>query len=329
MTTEDARRKVLYLAGWQRSGSTILSNILGQLPGFFSGGELYYFWPHAAKDKVLCGCGAPFRECALWREVMLRAFGETPPDPDRMKRLGVEGLRTRNMPSLAFEKPRRRILDTHAEYAETIDKLYSAIADTTGCDVIVDSSKWPPYGLLLSDRPDLDVYVLHLVRDPRAVAHSWQRRNPRPDRGGRPFMSRTPGSSSARWLAWNAAAEAYWGRDPRRYVRLRYEDFVARPVETVQRILDMLGKSSLQVDLTADREVFLDVCHTVDGNPVRLRRGLVPLKKDDEWETAMDLRTKVAVTSMTLPLLLRYGYPLRPIGQTEEGQVRRDREATG
>jgi hypothetical protein len=91
----------------------------------------------------------------------------------------------------------------------------------------------------------------------------------------------------------------------------------------------MLGKSSLKVDLTADREVFLDVCHTVDGNPVRLRRGLVPLKNDDEWETAMDLRTKVAVTSMTLPLLLRYGYPLRPIGQTEEGQVRRDREATG
>jgi hypothetical protein len=301
------------MAGWQRSGSTILANILGQLPGFFSAGELYYFWPHAAKDKVLCGCGAPFRECALWRDVMQRAFGEAGVDPDRMKGLGGAGLRTRNIPHLAFAKPRRRILNSLTEYAETVDRLYSAIADTTGCDVIVDSSKWPPYGLLLSEMPALDVYVLHLVRDPRAVAHSWQRRRPRPDRGGTPFMSRTPRSSSARWLAWNAAIEAYWKPASGRYIRVRYEDFVAEPAATAQQILDMLGKSSLTVDVTPHREVFLDVCHTVDGNPVRLQTGLVPLKKDDEWETAMDLQTKLAVTSMTLPLLLRYRYPLKPL----------------
>lgn len=143
-------------------------------------------------------------------------------------------------------------------------------------------------------------------------------------------MSRTPSSSSARWLAWNAAAEAFWGRDPSRYVRVRYEDFVARPLETVQQVLDMLGKSSLKVDLTADGEVFLDVCHTVDGNPVRLNRGLVPLKNDDEWETAMALRTKVAVTSMTLPLLLRYRYPLKPIVRTGRSRlVRPDGEVIG
>lgn len=330
MTGEGKRYKVLYLAGWQRSGSTILSNILGQLPGFFSGGELYYFWPHAAKDKVLCGCGAPFSECALWREVRQHAFAESAPDPDRMKQLGRDALRTRNIPGLALETPRRRILGSLTEYADAVVRLYAAIADTTGCEVIVDSSKWPQYGLLLSERPELDVYVLHLVRDPRAVAHSWQRRKPRPDRDGRLFMSRTPTSSSTRWLAWNAAAEAFWGRDPDRYVRVRYEDFVASPRESIQQVLDMLGKSSLKVDVTADREVFLDVCHTVDGNPVRLHRGLVPLKKDDEWETAMGRRTKVEVTSMTWPLLLRYGYPLKPtLLAGEDPVVRRDREATG
>lgn len=312
MTAHDARRKVLYLAGWQRSGSTILANMLGQLPGFFSAGELYYFWPHAAKDKVLCGCGAHFRECELWCDVMQHAFGETGVDPDRMKQLGGAGLRTRKIPQLAFTKPRRRILNSLTEYAETVDRLYSAIADTTGCDVIVDSSKWPPYGLLLSEMSAFDVYVLHLVRDPRAVAHSWQRRRPRPDRGGTPFMPRTARSSSARWLAWNAAIEAYWKPSSGRYIRVRYEDFVADPAATAQKILDMLGKSSLKVEVSPDREVFLDVCHTVDGNPVRLQTGLVRLKKDDEWETAMSLQAKLTVTSMTLPLLLRYRYSLMP-----------------
>ena len=87
---------------------------------------------------------------------------------------------------------------------------------------------------------------------------------------------------------------------------------MADPAGTFRRILDMLGKSSLTVDVSADREVFLDVCHTVDGNPVRLQKGHVRLEKDDEWETAMEVRTRLAVTSMTLPLLLRYHYPLRP-----------------
>ncbi|HEU4513713.1 MAG TPA: sulfotransferase [Nocardioidaceae bacterium] len=315
MTAQNGRLKVLYLAGWQRSGSTILSNLLGQLPGFFSAGEIYYLWHNARKDTVLCGCGAPFDECRLWSDVMQRAFGTTGVDADRMWKLGVEGLRTRNIPRMALAKPRSRILDNLSEYSENVDKLYSAIAATTGCEVVVDSSKWPPYGLLLSERPALDVYVLHLVRDPRAVAHSWQRRNARPDRGGGAFANRTPSSSSARWFAWNAATEAFWGRDSGRYVLVRYEDFVAQPRETVRRVLDMIGKDSLDVDLTADGEVFLDVCHTVDGNPVRLQTGLVRLKKDDEWESAMDLRTKVAVTSMTLPLLLRYGYSLQPTFQ--------------
>ena len=120
------------------------------------------------------------------------------------------------------------------------------------------------------------------------------------------------GDSSARWLAWNTATEAYWARRPDRYLFVRYEDFVAEPAATFRLVLDMLGKSSLNVDVSADREVFLDVCHTVDGNPVRLQKGLVRLEKDDEWENAMDVRTKLAVTSMTLPLLLRYHYPLRP-----------------
>lgn len=319
MTAPNARRKVLYLAGWQRSGSTILSNILGQLQGFFSAGEIYYFWGDVAKDNVLCGCGVPLRECGLWSEVMHHAFGEAGVDAQRMKQLGTATLRTRNMPRFAFTRSRGKILDGLAEYVGNIDKLYAAIADTTGCAVIVDSSKWPAYGVLLSERPDLDVYVLHLVRDPRAVAYSWQRRKPLPDRDEGAFMYRTPRSSSARWLAWNAGIEAFWKRCSDRYMLVRYEDFVTEPVATVRQILDMLGEQPRNVELTADREVFLDVCHTVDGNPARFRTGLVRLAKDDEWETAMDPRTRVAVTSMALPLLLHYHYPVAPGFRSGQG----------
>lgn len=52
--------KVLYLAGWSRSGSTILSNILGEINGFFSTGEITYIWQRGLIINKLCGCDLPF-----------------------------------------------------------------------------------------------------------------------------------------------------------------------------------------------------------------------------------------------------------------------------
>src|SRR6266542_1121845 len=37
---------VLFIGGYSRSGSTLLDLLLGQLPGFFSSGELAYIWSH-------------------------------------------------------------------------------------------------------------------------------------------------------------------------------------------------------------------------------------------------------------------------------------------
>lgn len=46
-----AEVKVLYIAGWGRSGSTILDNVLGQVEGFFSGGELSYLWERGLSEN--------------------------------------------------------------------------------------------------------------------------------------------------------------------------------------------------------------------------------------------------------------------------------------
>src|SRR3712207_9355320 len=69
--------KVLYVVGLGRSGSTILSNSLGQIGGFFSGGELNFIWKHNVLEDRLCGCGRPFRECPVWTRVMDRSEEHT------------------------------------------------------------------------------------------------------------------------------------------------------------------------------------------------------------------------------------------------------------
>jgi Sulfotransferase family len=313
---------VLYIAGWQRSGSTILANILGATDGFFSAGELHYLWDYVWFDDIRCGCGRPFSDCPVWTAVLAAAYGgRDGVDPEAMLRLGTTGTRTRNMPLLALPTTRRVLTSRIQPYLSNLARLYRGLSTVTGAAVIVDSSKWPSYGRLLTMIPELNVFVVHLVRDPRAVAHSWLRRTALPDRDGPAFMYRRPLDSSLRWNVWNAATEAFWRSCPHRYVRLRYEDFVARPEDTVRSLLDFVGQRGRALPFTAPGEVDLPTIHTVSGNPARFRTGPIRIGLDEEWRMRMGWTPKVTVTAVTAPILHRYGYPLRAGASTMKGAL--------
>ncbi len=78
-------------------------------------------------------------------------------------------LRPHHEQELTLDDPR------FARYAEYTGALFNAIADLSGADVIVDSSKSPARALALSRTPGLDVRMLHLVRDVRGVAYSLRK----------------------------------------------------------------------------------------------------------------------------------------------------------
>src|SRR3954463_2524075 len=63
---------VLCITGWCRNGSTILGNVLNEVPGFFHVGELHFLWKNSAGRGVnnLCGCGATLPECPVWSEIL-------------------------------------------------------------------------------------------------------------------------------------------------------------------------------------------------------------------------------------------------------------------
>ena len=63
---------VLYIAGTGRSGSTVLANILGEVDGVFTAGEVRYLWQRGLREGRLCGCGVPVRECPVWGDVLTR-----------------------------------------------------------------------------------------------------------------------------------------------------------------------------------------------------------------------------------------------------------------
>ena len=67
--------KVLFIAGWGRSGSTLLADLLGNCKDFFCIGE-FRLWARRYRENYLCGCGSAFRECHVWGKIFDEAFGK-------------------------------------------------------------------------------------------------------------------------------------------------------------------------------------------------------------------------------------------------------------
>ena len=234
--------RVLYIAGAPRSGSTIIGNLLGEAPDAVSVGELSYVWDKGVVDGRKCGCGVPVPECPFWTRVLERFedLGRLAPSMARQRDLH---LRTRKLVSLR-QASKRGAPPTMAGFVDSVRDLYTQIAAVSEAAIIVDSSKSPMYGAALRHFVGLDVYTLHLLRDPRAVAYSWLRPKVQLDRHS-PGLLRPirPSHVAATWVTWNRAVP-FLGLTDEPYRQLRYEDFVENPAEQMESILAWVGSSN-------------------------------------------------------------------------------------
>jgi hypothetical protein len=313
MTSEKLR--IILITGSGRSGSTILDNLLGQVPGFFSAGEVGNLWNYARPTDRLCSCGSRFRDCKLWRGVFKRILGEVDLDSawSRLEADTYQRLRLKDLWQLTTAGGRRHFLHSTCEQRGRILDVYNAISAETGVRTIVDSSKSPGRAYLVTQIPELDVYVIHLVRDPRAVAFSWQRRKQDPSLPGTYMDVFGPVQSTLRWTLSQQVERLC--KIPARYVLIRYEDFIARPEHEFERIFEMIGDGAEQRPRIVNRTISLAPVHSIDGNPSRFTREPLILKPDEEWRRKMSTVNRALVTALTWPLLRRYGYAFK--GQSD------------
>lgn len=299
--------KVLFIAGFGRSGTTILDSILGQIEGYTSVGESQYLWDRSLVDNRYCGCGARFRECELWGPVAETVLADlSSSELDAMVALR-DSLGPRRLRALA--RVGRTASPNVGAYVDRLRAVYTSVAERTGARVIVDSSKAPSHGWLVEQAPELELHVLHVVRDPRAVAFSWRKRIVYDDSGEEPmFMARLSWRQSSRhWREWNRAIDCLWGGSSRNYQRLRYEDFVARPRTEVRAIVDAIGEPG-ELAFVDDRTVELAPVHSVAGNPNRFQAGPITIEGDEAWRAELSAPARSIVSLLTWPLRRRYGY---------------------
>ena len=308
--------RVVFIAGYARSGSTLLERLLGQIDGFESFGELRHIWFRSFVDNQLCGCGRPFRECPFWGEVVDRAFGGfAKVDAAAIGKLKRSVDAFVHIPRILSGRWTRSFRRRMAAYGERLSALYGAIQSVSGATWIVDATKDPQHAYILASTPGFDVRVIHLVRDSRAVVFSWRRTRRRPEIHWEPRdMPRYPGVRTVvAWSLTNLASEAARRRLP--YVLVRYEELARDPGGQVARILDELGLERADLGFIRGDEALLAPAHTVAGNPMRFETGRIRIQADEEWRTGMGSLQRAVVTGLTRGLLSRYGYPLGPDGK--------------
>lgn len=284
--------KILYIAGLGRSGSTLLAKLLGQLDGFVNVGEAarYLFNAAMIAQDLPCSCGKVVSNCEFWRDIV-EDINEAGQDDGR------EVLRIRCLPllmspvqSLVF-RPRVESLQVKLKC------LYASIAEKARCEVIVDSSKHPTIAYVLSRTQNIELYVAHLVRDPRGVVYSWS--NPKEYLPAAP-----PLVVALRWMAFNGASELL-RKHVHTYWRIRYEDLVLNPREVLERLGNHMTSRYVRTDFLQGADAEVNLQHALAGNPDKLSQGTLHIEERG-WYLPLHIRSVVSIA--TFPLLFRYHY---------------------
>ena len=262
--------KLVYIGGYGHSGSTLLEYLLAASPETVACGEVASVLRDRDR-KGKCTCRRQIKECPVWGPLF--AASET-----------LDGMSHEDLSRALVAQDR----DAHA--------------------ILVDSTKtaWRsaavPFRLARALQPNFQ--LVHLVRDPRAVAWSGVKKAGR--RGARPLLPLRSASAVLGWWIANLACELFAWSHPERYVRLRYEDLARSPGEAMRGLFADLVPGS---EWCAAAIGVNDNRHQLYGNRMRAAKlSLAEVREDAGWQRDMPRLYRALVSLLTAPLRWRYGY---------------------
>ena len=300
--------RIAYIAGYGRSGSTILDIALGQHAALVGAGEITSLTQHVWRNNEYCACGKAIRDCSFWSSVLREwSNGQHSGLMEEYCALQqkFEGLSmvTKLLSGIGLGKQ-------FSLYTRHTKRLFGAMHSCSGRQMIVDSSKLPGRAMALAQIPGIDMRVIHLVRDGRGVAWSLLKGYERDTTSGlqKEIKPKSVFRTALRWSMVNLAVE-YLSRKlgPERVIRVRYEDFASEPVAVMEKIGAFLELDLSRVGTSLQNGEAMGPGHQVVGNRLRMNTSIA-LNKDETWRARMPARQQISFQRLGGWMLRRYGY---------------------
>jgi hypothetical protein len=320
--------RLVYILAASHSGSTLLAMLLGAHTQIATVGEL-----KATNlgdiHRYRCSCGVPIQQCEFWNHVrqhmMQEGFSFDLVDA------GTDFFRIPSRYVRYLLKPlvRGTMLETMRDLALNLSPTWRTIlpviqnqnlalirtlCNLTNARIIVDSSKIGLRLKYLLAIPELDIKIVHLVRDGRAVAMTYtdpagfaDSENPAFHAGGM-GGNRDTEKKSIRQAAWewrrsNEEARAILSRiSSNRQIEIHYEQLCREPHATLDAIFKFIG-----VEPQDTVKTFRDKTMHVLGNGMRLDTSS-EIKLDQRWIDRMTPNMLLQFDAIAGTLNHRYGY---------------------
>lgn len=249
------KKKIIYIAGYGRSGSSIIALILGQHKNIISLGEIGVIFS-ALKHKRICTCGQKLDDCEYWGKL-------------------IKNNEYRKKTNIILNKLENPYLNVRI----VIDYIFKK----TNSEFLVDSTKtsWRnlsrPLRLILSG---YDVHIIHLKRSQESVIYSAKKGKNSDLESNLSVNNRFSNLRTiVSYQISNTLTVFYKMINPKKYFFINYEDLLDEPIQSFLKLSDFLNIDLSELDGYIKGKWPLKTSHEINGNRLLRQKNDIYFKK--------------------------------------------------
>jgi len=262
--TMKSGKRIIYILGAGRSGTTITDVILCNAPQIESLGEIFRFpelngKPHGFESGSTC--------YKFWANISKKFQELSPLSLDELHNIAHDIEYHSNFLKTYWEIGSKEYKKKYATYVNT---FFNTVFNHIDKNIVIDSSMYPGRAIALSRAVEHEISFIYIRRDPSSVVHSFQKK-------GIEQPSKTPLGAITYYFIVNMMCRIttnYLKENGFKVIDIKFEDLINEPLSTLNNI-----ENAIKIDLGKVKEIvkgkeYLSVGNLFEGNRIRLKNKI-------------------------------------------------------